>query len=189
MDRKTIVAPLAVLLLASLTAASPSLAQTTWTPVDVFEISCVQVPGMTWTSGEMLHMRGQMSQSTLYDPATLEVVGTNFILGNANLNQTTGNGVFFGTSSGLLLPVSETGTFDGPWTVQVSSGVLSGHAIAHGTGELEGQTMRVTLVNLDFAEAAAVLQQLAAQGRLPCPLQGITGVFRDTGAILVPNGE
>ena len=189
MNRKTIVAPLAVVLLASLTAANPSLGQTTRTPVDVLEISCVQVPGMTWTSGEMLHMRGQMSQSTLYDPVTLEMVGTNFILGNANLNQETGNGVFFGTSSGLILSISATGTFDGPWTVQVRSGVLSGHAIAHGTGELEGQTMRVTLVNLDPAEAAAVLQQLAAQGRLPCPPEGISAVFRDTGAILVPNGK
>jgi hypothetical protein len=103
MDRRTIIVTLALLLVASLTAASPSTAKTTRTPVDVFEISCIQIEGMTWTSGEMFHLRGRVSQSVLYDPTTLEELGGNLILGNVNLNLTTGNGIFFGTSSGIYL--------------------------------------------------------------------------------------
>lgn len=180
---------IAVSLLLLLVAASPALAKPTETPVDLLEVSCVQIPGMTWTSGEMFHLRGQVSQSVLYDAETLEVVGGNAILGNANLNPTTSSGVFFGTSSGIYLPASTTGTFDGPWTIHVSSGEFSGQAVARGTGELEGQTMRVRLVGLTDAETAALLGELATQGRLPCPLASIAGITRDIGVILDPRGE
>ncbi len=186
--RTAIASAVVVLLIGSLGASDPSVAKVA-TQIDLFEIACLESPGMTWVTGDeekVLHLRGQVSLSVLYDVETLEVVGGNTIVGNADLNQATGKGSFCGTFSTVYLPASETGTFDGRWTLNINSGGFSGRAVGQGTGDLRGRILRVRVQGLSEADAASLLQQLVGLGRLYCPPSSITGILRDVGVILPP---
>jgi hypothetical protein len=170
-----------------ITSAAAAPAKSTKTPVDVWEVSCMQDPGIVWISEDgILHIRGQVTMATFYDSSDFAIVGYDTIVSNANLDPVTSTGTLFGTWSATYLPASETGTFDGSWNARLSGGIAAvGKAVGHGTGDLRGVKMKLNLL-VDPADPPPA--GLFTSADFP-PCDPIFGITHDTGFIHNPRGE
>ena len=105
--RKQIFALAAGLLVVGvLTSVSPVAAAKT--AVDVWIVECVENPGEYWTlDGETFYNRGRTARSTwyVYDAVAEEVVfvGSRAVVGNADINLSTGELQAFGLGSVVYL--------------------------------------------------------------------------------------
>lgn len=172
-----------LLLAAILMLALPASAESSKTPFDVYEVSCDVTPGIQWVAGHTLHVRGQESQNIFYDPETFEILGENSIVSNVNSDLNTGQANLFGTFSAIYLPESNTGTFDGTWNGELSpaSGFV-GRALGHGTDDITGKKIKVTVRGVDLSEVPPELWIILSEPPwTECEVFG--GIFRDTGFI------
>jgi hypothetical protein len=177
-----------ILVAGVLIPTTPSIAKSTRTPVDLWEVSCMVDPGLEWMADGVLHVRGRVTQATFYDPENFTVIGSDAIISNANLDPTTFSGNLFGTWSAIYLPASSSGTFDGSWTAKLIGGVEAiGRAVGHGTGDLRGMKMRLSLVADPAAPPPPGL--FASPEFPPCDPALIIGILRDTGFIHNPRGN
>jgi hypothetical protein len=159
-------------------SGSPSLAQPGLTRFEATETICAVTPGKLWVTGEgaTLHIRGQVHRN-IVQSAEPRINGTNTAVISVNLNLTmltgTANGTFMITPDGL------NGTWQGTGAFQIKEGKAEGTAVAHGTGELEGQQLRLEL------------REVAASASPPCTPAGPGGNVqtRISGVIFNPNGK
>ena len=152
-----------VLLSGTLTLESPAEARSSRTDFEVYEVACVLEPGIEWTAGSTLHVRGQMSHAVFYEPETFEVLGQNSVVSNIDQNLVTSQGRASGTFSGVLLPQSTTGTFDGTWRGRFGSEGGCGRGVGHGTGELAGSKIKHTLCRVSSSDVPPELLMILAQ--------------------------
>ncbi len=188
MTSRRIMALVSLLLVASVfIPATPSVAKATRTPVEFWEVNCLIDPGLQWVSEEgVLHIRGQLTQNTFYDPVSFEIVGSNAVVSNANLDPATFSGTLSGKFSLFYLPMSDTGTFDGSWNGKLTGGVaFTGRAVGHGTGELRGMKIKQRLVGDPANPPPPGL--FTAPGFTPC--EPIGGIIFDSGFVLNPRGD
>ena len=168
------------LLLAGLLLLVPP-AESSKTPVDIYEAVCLVTPATQWVADNTLYVRGQHNQSVFYDPVTFEEVGTNSVIGNVNVDLQTGELDYFGTFSGIYLVESDTGTFDGTWNGHESlEAGFFGHAIGRGTEELAGRKIKLSLRGVDPSEVPPELLAILSQ---PPWTDCLVGIFRDTGFV------
>ena len=174
----------------ALVAVSPSAAKSTRTRVDFWEVSCTVDEGSFWISEDgVFHGRGRVANAVFYDAVTFARVGSDTVVGNANLDFATGTGRLFGTFTLEYLPDSYPGTFDGTWTSSLTGWVSgSGRAVGHGTGELHRMKMKLKLES-DPAIPDELFAAVAADEGFPCALDEISGILHDTGYILDPHGR
>jgi len=191
--KRQIVALASVLLVGGVVvSASSSAAKSTKTQVDFWEVGCVLDPGTSWISEDgVFHGRGRVATGVFYDADDFARVGTDTVVGNANLDPVTGTGRLFGTFSLEYLPDSYPGTFDGTWNSSLAGWVSSfGRAVGQGTGELHGMKMKLKLVGDPTVEIPdGLLAAVAADPEFPCALDEISGIGRDTGFIHSPRGD
>ena len=199
MKGRQVLAVVVLLLIVGLTAAAgPATAKSTKSDVDFWEVSCMVDPGIEWVEDGVLHGRGRLSTTILYandppqDPPVWEVVGSDTVIGNINLDLATGQGRLFGTWSLIYLPESLSGTFDGTWNGSIQFVpppvfvIVYGRAVGHGTGELSGMKMKLKLVGDPNADPPP--PYLLNPGLCP-PGTEYAGVSHVTGFIHKPRGN
>jgi hypothetical protein len=186
---RQILALACVLVMAALISAAPSVAKSTKTPAEFWEVSCLVEPGLEWIDDEgVLHIRGQITQSAFYELQNFTIVGSNAIVSNANVDPATFSGNLFGTWSAIYLPASSSGTFDGSWNFKLVDGASGvGRAVGHGTGDLRGMKMRLKLVSDPADPPPSGL--FASPDFPPCDPTTIVGILLDTGFIHNPRGN
>ena len=179
MKRTQMLVPLSLVLVGILILAAPAAAKSTKTAYDFYEVVCLETPGIPWQAGSTLHIRGQVNQNVLYD-AEANIIGSNTVIANVNINLQTGRQQLFGTFSSILLPESETGTFDGGWHATAwPDGSFRGKAVGQGTGENRGKKARFDLNNVD----PSTLPQAILDILSPPPCASFLGIFLDTGFV------
>jgi hypothetical protein len=163
--------------------ATPAAAESSKSPLDIYEIACVVDPGIAWTAGHTFHVRGQRNHSITYDPVTFAISGEISGVLNLNLDLLTDQVTFFGTFSQIYLPESNTGTFDGTANGKSSpdSGFL-GRGVGHGTGDLTGKKTKTTIRSVDFSEIPPELWVILGQPPWT-ECDWIFGINRSTGFI------
>lgn len=128
---------------------------------NVSGLECVYVidPGQTEITGQVIHIKGQVNQNRFYsdDQATLPD-GTNTAVLDITLNLQSGMAVWKSTSA-VFQPDGVQGTFTGngggwlkmdPATFAVLDS--KGRGVFHGTGELEGLTLKQDLYAGDITQ-------------------------------------
>ncbi|HEX9123174.1 MAG TPA: hypothetical protein VF984_07415, partial [Actinomycetota bacterium] len=99
----------------------------------------VQDPGVTWVSDDGIqHVRGWTGTYVTTD--AIYGVGSLTIVGNWNLNLTTGNGALWGTMY-YVFPAA-SGGFVGTWNAKFSAFAWSGKSQGTGFGDLAGWQLR-----------------------------------------------
>ena len=187
MGKRILVMTAALLLLGSLVATTPASAKSVKTPVEYYEVICVNDPGLVWTSGKggkIVHTRGAMSLSWMYETENFAVIGENVLVTSSNLDTTTGKGEMWGTFSSYF-PLLEGG-FTGTWNGKFEPlPVFLGRAVGKGKGSYAGQKVKVTLESVAPADVPVEILR-----NLPCNPASPTfaGIFRDSGFIHNPHG-
>ena len=152
--------PLAILIgvVALLVAAIPAFgAPPQATPVSGLECIYVDTPGEPEIIGQMLFIRGQVNVNRFHsdDPATFPD-GTNTAVLDALVNLKTGMVVW--SAEAVFQPDGAEGTFEGigqGWfKVDPATGAVDGKGVGvfHGTGELEGFTLKQDLYPGDISQ-------------------------------------
>ena len=178
-----------IVLAGTLALAGPAFGASHKTPFQVYEVACLVAPGTQWVAGQTVHLRGRMSQHIFYDAVSFEIAGENSVVGSFNMNLATGESSWFGTFSGIYLPESDTGTFEGTWHGRLTpdDGFL-GRARGRGTGDLTGKRMKLQYRSLDPSELP--LEMLIILSQAPwTECEEIAGIFLDTGFIHSPGGN
>ena len=152
MKRKAI--PLVILIVAVglLAAALPAFgAPPQATPVSGLECIYVDTPGEVEVTGQMVHIKGQVNVNRFYsdDPTTFPN-GTNTAVLDALVNLRTGMIVWRSTEA-VFQPDGVAGTFEGGgqgwFKMDPATGAVDGKGVGvfHGTGQLEGLTLKQDL--------------------------------------------
>jgi hypothetical protein len=170
------ITPVAGVLLAL--SGSPSLAQPGLTTFEATETICTVTPGKRWVTddGATLHIRSQVHRNVVQSSEP-RINGVNTAVISVNLNLTTQAGTANATF--MLAPDSVNGTWQGTGVFQIKEGKAAGTAVGHGTGELEGQQIRLEL------------REVAASANPPCTPAGPSGNVQTkiNGFIFNPNGK
>ena len=121
------------------------------TPVSGLECVYILQPGESEITGQMMHTRGRVHQNYFYsdDPAVFPDAANTTVLDIA-LNLKTGIGVMNVTA--VYEPEGVDGTFEGTgvgWLkLDLGTGAgldMRGQGVFHGTGDLEGLTLKLDL--------------------------------------------
>ena len=117
-----------------------ALAQSKVTPLEATETVCAILdPGKEWVTRQgVLHIRGQVRKNRV-ESSEPRVDGWNTLIVNVNLDLRTMKGTLAGTF--MIVPNTIDGAFEGTFQAQITDGLASGKAVAHGTGALEGQKL------------------------------------------------
>ena len=133
--------PLSVAVLGVMLAATAG-ATTTKVPVSGTEVTtAVTDPGTFWVSGNVAHMRGFGTRSSI--TGSPEIAGTNSLTINWNVNTVTGAGSLWGTFDDDV--ATSTGGFAGSWNGTFTDTGWSGSAVGEGYGALAGWQERLDL--------------------------------------------
>ena len=132
-----------VMLLTIFTVATrQAAADDAWTSFTAQDTVCSQEPGQLELAGNAMHITGQINHEVIQSDED-RVDGIITVVVNGVVNLHTGDGHFFGDF--VLEPDAYDGTFAGHFSVQIADGVLTGHSLGHGTGELTGHIYRTDL--------------------------------------------
>ncbi len=109
------------------------------------------IPGNAWLSddGNMLHMRGQTTYSTMSPMPGHPECDPQFSQGrmemtvNLNLNLITGEGEAWGYTT--VMPTGMNGTFAGSFEGKIHGFAFLGYSTTPGTGDLKGMIEKVTI--------------------------------------------
>lgn len=146
---------------------------------DLYILACVVDAGRVWTTGKdgkIVHVRGQVNFSYLYDTETLELKGEVDEILNYDLNTVTGSGGISGSVSFLLYDYSPTDPFVGTFGGHFQNFALKIRVVGRGTGEVKGVRRRARLVGVD----SPPLELLSL---FHCPPQQVAGVLLAIGTI------
>ncbi|MCC6395245.1 MAG: hypothetical protein IT167_31945 [Bryobacterales bacterium] len=160
--------------------ANLAWAQPGMTTVEATETICAITPGKVWVTddGQTLHIRGQVHQNKIQSSEP-RMNGDNAAIINVNLNLSNGQGTV--TADFQMSPQGINGTWQGMGVFRIVNGRAVGMAVGHGTGDLEGQQIRL---NLQEVEASV-------NPPPPCTPAGPSGNVqtRISGVIFNPKGR
>ncbi len=154
--------------------ANPAHARAGKTTFTALEATCSIAPGARWTSGNVLHIRGEVDTKRIASTEPL-VNGSNTVVVNVDLNMVNGEGAGWGTFS--LQPDQVKGTWEGSYSVSFTAGVYAGQGEAQGRGALSGMKLR------------ASSQQIAIPPNQPCSPGPALDADSISGIILDPRGN
>jgi hypothetical protein len=137
MSRTTRVAVVIFLLVAtSLLVVATSLAQPPGPPERYtgIQVTCAEIPGEMWLTGQVLHIRGVVSTGWTFGHDYFAGQFTNHT--DIDLNLVT----FAGNAKGTILiePDAYQGSWQGHFTGPILNGMYSGQSLDFGEGELAG---------------------------------------------------
>ncbi len=175
---KTIVILLtAVLLTAALLfgMAAPAAAAAERIEVRSIEYDCFTGLDAEWAEGQIYHLRNVRHTNLNFSSSPL-LTGINTTLADAEFNLLTGGMVIRGTSS--IQPEGIDGTWEGSWVFISNNGVLKGSSVAHGTGELSGKTLFVSMYDAPYDP---IIETICAGIGAPEGVMVVEGYILETG--------
>jgi hypothetical protein len=173
-NKRAILLVILIVVVALLTAALPAFgAPPHATPVSGLECIYVDTPGVMEPIGQMLFIRGQVNVNRFYsdDPATFPD-GTNTAVLDAVVNLKSGMIVW--NAEAVFQPDGMEGTFEGigqGWFKIDPAGAVDGKGVGvfHGTGELEGLTLKQDLYPGDITQCPGAFDASWWQGFIVPP--------------------
>lgn len=126
-----------IIAIASLSASQsvkPVLAGAIKVPIDGYNIACSKQEGTVWVEDGILHIRGRILQSVVISENEYHA-GTGQIIGNANIDLSTGYGSYFGTLE-IYPDAYPDNYWSGNWTMQINESGNSGIARLQGFGDV-----------------------------------------------------
>lgn len=134
-----------LIMVTAFAGANPAEAATTRIPFDNINVNCVILSETVWTSkdGTILHIRDRVMDGAVDSDGDYHE-GTTRMVGNANIDPTTGYGSYWGTLE--IYPYAYPGGYwAGQWTMQINEGKMGGIARLQGYGELDGLLVKSDL--------------------------------------------
>lgn len=122
----------------------PVSAKTVRTSIEAVEYVCTKMPGDTWMSGNILHVRGQVNENVVV--VNGEIWGINTAVLSYDLNLHTGQIV--GRAHASFVPLGADGGYSGTGVFRFQdfgATMAMGRAVLQGYGELKGHTMHQDL--------------------------------------------
>ncbi|MCZ2149009.1 MAG: hypothetical protein LC126_14690 [Bryobacterales bacterium] len=161
-------------------AANLAWAQPGITIVEATETICAVTPGKTWVTndGQTLHIRGQLHHNKVQSNEP-RMNGDNAAIISVILNLVNGQGA--ATANFQLSPDGINGAWQGMGVFRIVNGKAVGIAVGHGTGDLEGQQIRLYLQEVEAS----------VNPPPPCTPAGPSGNVqtRISGVIFNPRGK
>lgn len=177
MNRKVTVF-LAVVMAAALlmSMALPANAQANRITVSSIEYDCFTGLEAEWAAGQVYHLRN-VGHTNIDISSYPELNGINTTVADAEFNMSTGSVVIRGTNS--FKPDGINGTWEGSWLFISNNGVLKGTNVAHGTGELAGKTLFLSIYDAPYDP---VIETMCAGIGVPEGIVVTEGYILETGA-------
>jgi hypothetical protein len=121
-----------------LLGTNPATAATTRIPFDTVTVNCVILSETVWFSdgGTIMHIRDRVMDGAEDSDGDYHQ-GVTRMVGNANIDLTTGYGNYWGTLE-IYPDAYPEGHWAGHWTMQVNEGRVGGISRLQGHGELAG---------------------------------------------------
>lgn len=159
MKSRIIITKFVILLIGTLLVVIPASANPNQIIVDSWEVYCTFEQYDTWWEGNVLHERGSV-QTGFRIPISIEdpIAAADYTtIVNSNVNHNSFKGTAFGTF--VSKPEDYSGTMEGTWSAKLFRlapavwPVSEGHAVGHGTGDLEGWKVMTEFSSLlDYSE-------------------------------------
>lgn len=139
--------PILIVITALLLTTVPVSAETTRTPVNAIEYTCLKTPGQEWVAGNVYHVRGQINENVVVVDG--EIWGINTASIDFDFNLKTGQLEARGFAD--FVPLGADGGYTGTgafWFNGSGAKPHSGQASLQGYSEFKGQSIHVNIDGL-----------------------------------------